>query len=73
MSDVVIVDTSVLLNLLNVPQHNDHRDLEVQQFKQFVQTGASLLLPIAVVFEAGNHIAGSCGWRESPPLRQGVV
>ena len=57
VSDVVIVDTSVLLNLLDVPQHNGQRDLVVQQFKQFVQGGASLLLPIAVVFETGNHIA----------------
>ncbi len=43
---VVIVDTSVLLNLLDVPQHNDHRDVVSYQFKEFVEANARLLLPL---------------------------
>lgn len=54
---VVIVDTSVLLNLLDVPQHNDHRDVVSREFEEFVETEARLLLPLATVFQTGNHIA----------------
>ena len=54
---VVIVDTSALLNLLDVPQHNDHRDLVSCEFREFVEAGARLLLPLATVFQTGNHIA----------------
>ena len=54
---VVIVDTSVLLNLLDVPHHNDHRDVVAREFEEFVEVEARLLLPLATVFQTGNHIA----------------
>lgn len=54
---VVIVDTSVFLNLLGVPQHNDHRDIVLCEFEEFLEADANLLLPIATVFQTGNHIA----------------
>ena len=57
MSDVVIVDTSVLLNVLNVPGCNDHHAEVHRQFERFLTDGATLMLPLAVVFETGNHIA----------------
>lgn len=57
MPHVVIVDTSVLLNLLDVPGRNQDRGAVLSQFEELVDTGANLLLPVAAVFEAGNHIA----------------
>lgn len=57
MSDVVIVDTTVLLNVLDIPQRNQHRDAVLAEFDALVDGGASILLPMAVVFETGNHIA----------------
>ena len=57
MGDVVIVDTSVLLNLLNVPEFNDDREDIYRQFQHFLKAGATLLLPLATVFETGDHIA----------------
>lgn len=57
MSDVVIVDTTVLLNVLDIPQRNQHRDAVLAEFDALVDGSASLLLPMAVVFETGNHIA----------------
>ena len=57
MSDVVIVDTSVLLNVLDVPAFNQNRDEIFDQFEEIVDRGASLLLPMAAVFETGDHIA----------------
>lgn len=57
MPHVVIVDTSVLLNLLDVPGRNQDRDAVFGRFEALVNTGANLLLPVAAVFEAGNHVA----------------
>jgi hypothetical protein len=57
MSAVVLVDTSVLLNVLDVPAFNQHREGILEQFERFVQEGSYLLLPMAAIFEAGNHIS----------------
>ena len=57
MPEVIVVDTTVLLNVLDVPGRNQHRDEVLERFEQMMEAGASLLLPIAAVFEVGNHIA----------------
>lgn len=56
MSDVVIVDTSVFLNVLDVPAFNQNRDEILDQFERLLGAGNSLLLPMAAVFETGDHI-----------------
>ena len=65
MPDVVIVDTTVLLNVLDIPPRNQNRDAVLAEFGALVDGGASILLPMAVVFETGNHIARlpNGGWR----------
>jgi len=57
MSDIIIIDTSVLLNVLDVPAFNQHRAAVLAEFGELVDVGASFLLPIAAIFETGNHIA----------------
>ena len=57
MPEVIVVDTTVLLNVLDVPGRNQHRDDVFERFEEVTEAGASLLLPMAAVFEAGNHIA----------------
>ena len=57
MSDIVIVDTSVLLNVLDVPAFNQHRREVFAQFNELLDSGASFLLPMAAIFETGDHIA----------------
>ena len=57
MSEIVLVDTSVLMNVLNVPGRNQDREAVIAEFTRLVQGGAHLFLPMAAVFEAGNHIA----------------
>lgn len=56
-AEVVVLDTSVLLNVLDVPGFNQERGEIYQQFRALVDSEASLLLPLAAIFEAGNHIA----------------
>ena len=54
---IVIVDTVVFLNLLNVPAFNQHSDAVQECFEDFAAAGADFELPIATVIESGNHIA----------------
>lgn len=53
---IVLVDTSVFLNIINLPGFNQNRDSVVDEFKMYIENDVSLLLPLVVFFEAGNHI-----------------
>ena len=55
MSDIVIVDTSVLLNVLDIPAFNQNRAEVFAEFNEFLDSGASFLLPMAAIFETGDH------------------
>lgn len=57
MSTVVIVDTSVLLNVLDAPAFNQDRAEVFARFKELLDAGANFLLPMAAIFETGDHIA----------------
>lgn len=57
MSDIVLLDTSVYLNVLNVPTCNQEREAILQEFQTSIARGDYFLLPLAVVWETGNHIA----------------
>lgn len=57
MPPIVIVDTSVLLNVLDVPGLNQRRATVLARFGELVNAAANLLLPMGAVFETGNHIA----------------
>ena len=54
---IVIVDTSVFLNVLNVPGFNQEYVSVQEDFSSFVKNGADFELPAATVLETGNHIA----------------
>ena len=64
MSDIVIVDSSVLLNVLDVPKFNQHRDDVLERFAQLVDAEDHLLLPLAAVLETGDHVADLSDGRE---------
>lgn len=54
---ICIVDTSILLNILDVPRRSDHRREVLMELRGLLAGKADLLLPPAAVFETGNHIA----------------
>lgn len=56
MSEIVLLDTSVFLNLLDVPQRNQRRAEVLDGFERCIQDRATLLLPLVVALETGNHI-----------------
>lgn len=57
MSDIVLLDTSVYLNVLDVPGRNQARSQVLDAFQARVLDGDHFLLPMASVWEAGNHIS----------------
>ena len=56
MSEIRIVDTSIFSNVLNIPGYNSHHAAVVTCFKHLIDAGASFLLPLAAVYETGNHV-----------------
>lgn len=54
---VILVDTSVLCELLEVPTRASSPAVHQQQLVRFSEEGATLLLPMATLIETGNHIA----------------
>lgn len=57
MSDIVLLDTSVYLNVLNVPGRNQQREEVFNHFELRASSGDHFLLPMATIWETGNHIS----------------
>jgi len=56
MSAVCLLDTSVLVEILNVPDKAQQHRQTLQQLKERIEGGQALFLPMATIFETGNHI-----------------
>ena len=54
---VAIVDTSIFCEFLNIPTMNNSREKVFNKFQELVESDTSFLLPMAAVYETGNHIA----------------
>lgn len=57
MSEVVLLDTTIFLNILDVPGRNQDRDQVFESFREKIERGCHFLLPMATVWETGNHIS----------------
>ena len=57
MSSIFLIDTSIFLNLINVPSCNQDREVVLEDFKTYSQSNCTFLLPMATIIETGNHIA----------------
>jgi predicted nucleic acid-binding protein len=57
MGGIVLVDTSVLLNILDVPGRNQHRDAVLADLGVAIEASDHLFIPMAAIIEVGNHIA----------------
>ena len=56
-SRVYLVDTSVFCNLLDIPGRNQRKEEAESQFKEYIANQGVFYLPLATIFETGNHIA----------------
>jgi predicted nucleic acid-binding protein len=59
VSAICIIDTSVFCNILDVPRRNQHHAQSLAELEAMVAAGHTLLLPLAAIYETGNHIAHS--------------
>ena len=57
MSAIVLLDTSVYLNILDVTGNNQDRDAVLAEFEIRILDGDYFFLPMAAIWETGNHIA----------------
>jgi len=57
MSAICLIDTSIFLNLLNVPNRNQDREQVVLDYQTYVESACTFILPMATIIETGNHIA----------------
>ena len=57
MVTIEFVDTSVLLNILDVPGKNQDRAEVLDVLRRKRSSGVEFVLPITAVIETGNHIA----------------
>ena len=56
--NVRIIDTSVLVNILDIPNRNQNHKEAMDEFKILIKSNQdSLILPLATIIETGNHIA----------------
>lgn len=71
MSAIVLIDTSIYLNILDVPGRNQQRQQVFDDFEQRVRASDWFLLPMAAIWETGNHISrlDSGGQRRSWAIR----
>lgn len=61
---ICIVDTSVFCNVLKVPNRSQEREEVLAQLELLIEEGTTLLLPLATIYETGNHIAQNGDGRE---------
>lgn len=54
---VCIVDTSVFCNVLAVPGRSQQVERALEELEEYVDSEFALLLPLATIYETGNHIA----------------
>jgi hypothetical protein len=57
MSEVVLIDTTVFLNVIDVPGLNQNREDVFGEFEKRIKRGDHFLLPMATIWETGNHIS----------------
>lgn len=55
--NVRFIDTSIVMNLLEIPNMCADKEVVKEEFKQAVANGETLILPVATIIESGNHIA----------------
>lgn len=52
-----LIDTTIFLNILDIPSFNQNRPEVFADFSQRIDLGDTFLLPFTSIIESGNHIA----------------
>ena len=71
MKETRFIDTSILLEILEVPDKCGNPDKFKKEFAEFaMQPHASVIIPISVLIETGNHINQI---KSNPQVKQTVI
>jgi hypothetical protein len=57
MSAICLIDTSIFLEILNVPKKATRYEQVISELQGKIENGETLFLPMATILETGNHIA----------------
>lgn len=57
MREVYFMDTSILVNILQIPGMSQCQERVMEDLKDYISRRAVLILPLATIIETGNHIA----------------
>jgi len=55
--EYILIDTSVMVEILNVPNKSNNHDTIMSEFKKRAKDGCSFFIPLTTILETGNHIA----------------
>ena len=57
MNTICLIDTSVFVEILNIPQKAQNHKRILDELEEKIYNNQNLFLPMATIFETGNHIA----------------
>lgn len=57
LCSLVLIDTTVFLNLLEIPHRCQNKDEIKEQFAKYPSDSNRFILPFSTIWETGNHIA----------------
>lgn len=55
--NIRFMDTSIVMNLLEIPNRCEHAEEVKKEFLSAVQAQETMILPMATIIESGNHIS----------------
>ena len=68
MADICLLDTSILLNILDVPNRNNEKNKVRADFQTYIESNCRFIIPFVVAVEVGNHISqngNGVTWRQT--------
>lgn len=57
MADICLLDTSILLNILDIPSKSQNKSTVMKDFKLYIDAECRFIIPLVVAVEVGNHIS----------------
>lgn len=57
MTDICLLDTSILLNILDIPSKSQNKNTVMKDFRLYIDAECRFIIPLVVAVEVGNHIS----------------
>jgi len=73
MSAICLIDTSIFVEILNVPKKSTQHEQIFSELEAKIENGETLFLPMATILETGNHIAQNGDGRQRRKCAENFV